>query len=183
MIVGGAGFSPSLAQTAQLCSNLTRGSRERGEHAPVCGGFCWHAGQARAFDTIFSVSMLQARGLHITSVLAISTGQYGHCEPKSMNFHTTETARDRVLRKLGLARLVSATYLDIEAGHRAHAELQRVPATFEIDGLTIAAPAGVYHPTPESSSLLSFATSRLSRRRRSPECWRSARAAEPLHSS
>jgi methylase of polypeptide subunit release factors len=78
----------------------------------------------------------------------------GHCERKSMNFHTTETARDRVLRKLGLARLVSAAYLDIEAGHRAHAELQRRPATFAIDGMTIEAPAGVYHPTPESSSLL-----------------------------
>ncbi len=28
------------------------------------------------------------------------------------------------------------------------------PATFVIDGMTIDAPAGVYHPTPESSSLL-----------------------------
>jgi len=67
---------------------------------------------------------------------------------------STEAARRRVLAKLGLDRLVSADYLDIDAGHRAHAALQRSPATFLIDGLTIDAPAGVYHPTPESSSLM-----------------------------
>jgi len=71
-----------------------------------------------------------------------------------MSLNASEAARRRVLERLGLARLVSADYLDIAAGHRAHAELQRSPATFDIDGLTIQAPGGVYHPTPESSSML-----------------------------
>jgi len=71
-----------------------------------------------------------------------------------MAVYSTEAARRRVLAKLGLDRLVSADYLDIDAGHRAHAALQRSPATFVIDGMTIDAPAGVYHPTPESSSLM-----------------------------
>ncbi len=71
-----------------------------------------------------------------------------------MFMNATEAARRRVLSTLGLDRLVSADYLDIIEGHRAHAELQRHAATFVIDGLTIVAPAGVYHPTPESSSLL-----------------------------
>lgn len=63
-------------------------------------------------------------------------------------------ARLRVLNTLGLDEVVSPDYLDIASGHRAHVELQRSPATFDIDGLTIVAPGGVYHPTPESSSLL-----------------------------
>ena len=71
-----------------------------------------------------------------------------------MFINAIEAARRRVLSNLGLDRLATADYLDIEAGHRAHAELQRQPATFFIDGLTIEAPAGVYHPTPELSSLL-----------------------------
>jgi methylase of polypeptide subunit release factors len=66
----------------------------------------------------------------------------------------TAAARRRVLDRLGLDRLVTPDYLDIAAGHRAHAALQRAPATFVIDGMTIEAPAGVYHPTPESSSML-----------------------------
>lgn len=66
----------------------------------------------------------------------------------------TVAARRRVLARLGLERLVTPDYLDIDAGHRAHAELQRTPATYTIDGMTIEAPAGVYHPTPESSSML-----------------------------
>jgi methylase of polypeptide subunit release factors len=65
-----------------------------------------------------------------------------------------EAARRRVLDRLGLRGLVGAEAIDIDAGHRAHAELQRVAATFAFEGLTIEAPAGVYHPTPESSSLL-----------------------------
>ena len=40
------------------------------------------------------------------------------------------------------------------AWHRAHAQMQRSALTFLIDGLEIEAPAGVYHPTPEFSSLL-----------------------------
>jgi methylase of polypeptide subunit release factors len=73
---------------------------------------------------------------------------------RGMSLDSTEAARRRVLDRLGLLRLVGADYLDIDAGHRAHAELQRAPATFVVDGLTIEAPAGVYHPTPESSSML-----------------------------
>lgn len=65
-----------------------------------------------------------------------------------------EIARRRVLVRLGLDRLTTTAYLDIEAGHRGHAELQRHPGRFVVDGLDIEAPAGVYHPTPESSSLL-----------------------------
>src|SRR6185437_10810001 len=71
-----------------------------------------------------------------------------------MALTATEAARRRVLHRLGLDRLVSADYLDIDAGHRALAAAQRVPASFRIHGLTIEAPAGVYHPTPESSSML-----------------------------
>jgi methylase of polypeptide subunit release factors len=67
---------------------------------------------------------------------------------------SARAARLRVLKTLGLAEVVGADYLDIEAGHRAHVEVQRSPAIFDIDGLTIVAPGGVYHPTPESSSLL-----------------------------
>ena len=71
-----------------------------------------------------------------------------------MYMNVAEAARRRVLTQLGLVQLVTAEYLDIAAGHRAHADLQREPATFHIDGLTIKAPGGVYHPTPESSSML-----------------------------
>jgi methylase of polypeptide subunit release factors len=71
-----------------------------------------------------------------------------------MSLHGTDAARRRVLARLGLDRLVTADYLDIAAGHRALAEAQRAPASFVIDGLAIEAPAGVYHPTPESSSML-----------------------------
>jgi methylase of polypeptide subunit release factors len=71
-----------------------------------------------------------------------------------MSLEMTDAARRRVLMRLGLDRVVTAEYLDIAEGHRAHAALQRAPATFVIDGMTIDAPAGVYHPTPESSSLL-----------------------------
>ena len=65
-----------------------------------------------------------------------------------------ETARQNVLNALGLSVLVTTKFLDIAAGHRQHVEVQRTPARFVIDGLNIDAPGGVYHPTPESSSLL-----------------------------
>ncbi len=84
--------------------------------------------------------------------IAISSGS--PAAARAMSLNATEAARRRVLDRLGLNRLVSADYLDIDAGHRAHAELQRTPANFVIDGLKIEAPAGVYHPTPESSSML-----------------------------
>jgi methylase of polypeptide subunit release factors len=71
-----------------------------------------------------------------------------------MSLIATELARRRVLDRLGLDRLVSPDYLDIDAGHRALAAAQREPARFVIHGMTIEAPAGVYHPTPDSSSML-----------------------------
>ena len=65
-----------------------------------------------------------------------------------------ENARRSVLERLGISSFVTTAALDISAGHSLHVEQQRTPARFIIDGLTIDAPAGVYHPTPESSSLL-----------------------------
>src|SRR6202161_3399523 len=69
-------------------------------------------------------------------------------------FDTRQRARSSVLTKLGLSSLVSTSMVDIAEGHHAHVERQTIPARFLIEGLTIDAPAGVYHPTPESSSLL-----------------------------
>ena len=68
-------------------------------------------------------------------------------------FDTRQRARSSVLTKLGLSSLVSTSMVDIAEGHHAHVERQTIPARFLIEGLTIDAPAGVYHPTPESSSL------------------------------
>jgi release factor glutamine methyltransferase len=65
-----------------------------------------------------------------------------------------EIARASVLGKLGLSPLVPTTPVDILASHYAHVVEQTIPAQFEIDGLRIDAPAGVYHPTPSSSSQL-----------------------------
>lgn len=74
--------------------------------------------------------------------------------PVPISMTQAESARRRVLARLGLDRLTSTAYLDIEAGHRGHAELQRHPGRFVVEGLDIEAPAGVYHPTPDSSSML-----------------------------
>ncbi len=79
---------------------------------------------------------------------------HGADVPVQGSMTLAEIARRRVLVRLGLAGLTTTAYLDIEAGHRGHAELQRHPGRFVVDGLDIEAPAGVYHPTPESSSLL-----------------------------
>ncbi len=65
-----------------------------------------------------------------------------------------EIARASVLGELGLSPLVPTTPVDISAAHHAHVVEQTVPAHFVIDGLEIDAPAGVYHPTPNSSSQL-----------------------------
>jgi methylase of polypeptide subunit release factors len=91
--------------------------------------------------------------LHNSMIAAISKAG-GPAATRGIDLNAIEAARGRVLDKLGLDRLVSADYLDIAEGHRAHAELQRAPATFVIDGLSVEAPGGVYHPTPESSSML-----------------------------
>jgi methylase of polypeptide subunit release factors len=69
-----------------------------------------------------------------------------------MEFNRKEVARGAVLTKLGLSALVSTAAVDISEFHHAHVERQNIPARFLIDGLTIDAPAGIYHPTPESSS-------------------------------
>jgi len=74
--------------------------------------------------------------------------------PKPSVLTDADVLRLRVLERLGLDRLTGPAYLDIEAGHRGHAELQRHPGRFVVEGLDIEAPAGVYHPTPESSSVL-----------------------------
>jgi HemK-related putative methylase len=71
-----------------------------------------------------------------------------------LELRTKETARSAVLQKLGLSSLVSTSMVDILASHHAHVAEQNIPARFVIDGLTIDAPAGVYHPTPNSSSEL-----------------------------
>jgi methylase of polypeptide subunit release factors len=73
---------------------------------------------------------------------------------KDLRLAQRESARRSVLESLGLSELVSTEFVDISAGHRRHLEQQKKPARFVIDGLTIDAPEGVYHPTPESSSLL-----------------------------
>jgi release factor glutamine methyltransferase len=71
-----------------------------------------------------------------------------------MEFEKRERARSSVLKKLGLSSLVSTSQVDISASHQAHVEQQTIPARFKIDGLTVDAPAGVYHPAPDSSSEL-----------------------------
>jgi methylase of polypeptide subunit release factors len=71
-----------------------------------------------------------------------------------MEYNRREVARGAVLRKLGLASLVSTSKVDISQGHEAHVARQAVSARYEIERLTIEAPAGIYHPTPDSSSLL-----------------------------
>ena len=65
-----------------------------------------------------------------------------------------EAARGRVLHRLGLAALVPTSFCDIAEGHRIHAKAQGEPGRYEIEGLDIAAPAGVYHPSPGSSSMM-----------------------------
>jgi methylase of polypeptide subunit release factors len=78
--------------------------------------------------------------------------------PREKEFRMTgmdkENARRSVLDKLGISSFVTTAMLDISAGHNLHVEQQRAPARFVIDGLKIDVPGGVYHPTPESSSLL-----------------------------
>jgi methylase of polypeptide subunit release factors len=69
-----------------------------------------------------------------------------------MEFNRKEVARGAVLTKLGLSSLVTTAKVDISEFHHEHVARQNVPARFIIDGLTIEAPAGIYHPTPESSS-------------------------------
>src|SRR5260370_40018195 len=69
-----------------------------------------------------------------------------------MEFNRKEVARGAVLTKLGLSSLVTTAKVDSSEFHHAHVERQNIPAQFIIDGLTIEAPAGIYHPPPESSA-------------------------------
>jgi HemK-related putative methylase len=69
-----------------------------------------------------------------------------------MEYKKREIARGAVLTRLGLSSFVTISKVDISASHYAHVERQTVPGRFIIDGLTIDAPAGIYHPTPDSSS-------------------------------
>src|SRR5271154_3472879 len=71
-----------------------------------------------------------------------------------MEYKKREIARGAVLTRLGLSSFVTISKVDISASHYAHVERQTVPGRFIIDGLTIDAPAGIYHPTPDSSSEL-----------------------------
>src|SRR5271157_6110760 len=69
-----------------------------------------------------------------------------------MNIQYRVGARQSVLRKLGLADLVSASVFDIAAAHAALVRRQAVPERILTDGLVVDVPAGVYHPLPDSSS-------------------------------
>ncbi|HEY1944572.1 MAG TPA: class I SAM-dependent methyltransferase [Roseiarcus sp.] len=69
-----------------------------------------------------------------------------------MDIGNKQQARESVLETLGLARLVDTSTMDIAQPHNALVERQAEPARFVIDGLTIDAPAGIYHPTLDSST-------------------------------
>jgi methylase of polypeptide subunit release factors len=58
--------------------------------------------------------------------------------------------REAVHRRLGLPGTAEAR--DIATAHRAHVAAQTVAAVFDVDGLSIHAPAGVYHPAEGSST-------------------------------
>jgi methylase of polypeptide subunit release factors len=61
-------------------------------------------------------------------------------------------SRASVLRKLGIADLVSTAPFDIAAAHEALVRRQAVRERIHADGLVVDVPAGVYHPLPDSSS-------------------------------
>jgi len=69
-----------------------------------------------------------------------------------MDIGNKQQARETVLATLGLAGLVDSSQMDIAQPHNALVERQGIEAQFIIDGLTIDAPAGIYHPTPDSSA-------------------------------
>lgn len=69
-----------------------------------------------------------------------------------MDMENKQQARETVLETLGLAKLVDPSPMDIAQPHHELVERQASPARFVIDGLTIDAPAGIYHPTLDSSS-------------------------------
>lgn len=69
-----------------------------------------------------------------------------------MDIGNKQQSRETVLETLGLAKLVDTSTMDIDLPHHALVERQAVAARFVIDGLTIDAPAGIYHPTIDSST-------------------------------
>ena len=69
-----------------------------------------------------------------------------------MNIEYRVSARQSVLRKLGVAGLVNTSTFDIAAAHAALVRRQAVPERIHTDGLIVDVPAGVYHPLPDSSS-------------------------------
>lgn len=62
------------------------------------------------------------------------------------------SARARVLERLALERLVTHDYVDIAEGHLKHAASLAEPEKYLIEGMTIEAPPGVYHPHGDSTS-------------------------------
>ncbi len=69
-----------------------------------------------------------------------------------MDIGNKQQARETVLETLGLAKLVDPSPMDIAQSHHELVERQAAPARFVIDGLTIDAPGGIYHPTLDSST-------------------------------
>ena len=69
-----------------------------------------------------------------------------------LNLERRVQPRASVLRKLGIANLVSTAKFDIAAAHEALVRRQAVPERICADGLVVDVPAGVYHPLPDSSS-------------------------------
>ena len=69
-----------------------------------------------------------------------------------LNVERRVQPRASVLRKLGIANLVSTAKFDIAAAHEALVRRQAVPERICADGLVVDVPAGVYHPLPDSSS-------------------------------
>ena len=64
------------------------------------------------------------------------------------------SARGRVLARLGLQNLVGVEPFEIAEAHFAHAQSLGSAGRYEVEGFSIEIPPGVYHPRPDSSSLM-----------------------------
>ena len=69
-----------------------------------------------------------------------------------MDIESKEEARERVLETLGLSGLVTPSFMDIALPHSALVEKQSVAGAVSHRWTDDRRPAGVYHPTPNSSS-------------------------------
>jgi methylase of polypeptide subunit release factors len=58
-----------------------------------------------------------------------------------------------VLDRLGLGRWAVFDHKEVARSHRAHIAEEMIAATYNVAGLSIECPAGIYHPSAESSSL------------------------------